>query len=98
KFGRKSYNRIRFGHGLGFTMSEERSREPENFDEPAPNLPLLDKLDRVIASLPPGDPARRDLLDLRPQVSDQSQTIAEARQMIEKLEEVIKKVTSPANR
>ena len=78
-------------------MSEER-REFENFDEPEVNLPLLDKLDRVIASLPPGDPIRRDLLELRPHVSDQSQTIAEARQMIEKLEEVIKKVTSPANR
>jgi proteasome-associated ATPase len=79
-------------------MSEERSRDFENFDEPASNLPLLDKLDHVIASLPPGDPIRRDLLDLRPQVSDQSQMIGEARQMIEKLEEVIKKVTSPANR
>jgi proteasome-associated ATPase len=78
-------------------MSEER-RDFENFDEPAANLPLLDKLDRVIASLPPGDPIRRDLLDLRPHVSDQSQMIGEARQMIEKLEEVIKKVTSPANR
>src|SRR5213082_1449541 len=79
-------------------MSEERSREFESFDEPASNLPLLDKLDRVIASLPPGDPIRHDLLDLRPHVSDQSQMIGEARQMIEKLEEVIKKVTSPANR
>jgi proteasome-associated ATPase len=79
-------------------MSDERSREVENFEEPEANLPLLDKLDRVIASLPPGDPIRRDLLDLRPQVSDQSQMIGEARQMIEKLEEVIKKVTSPANR
>jgi proteasome-associated ATPase len=79
-------------------MSDERSRELENFDEPASNLPLLDKLDRVIASLPPGDPIRRDLLELRPQVFDQSQMIGEARQMIEKLEEVIKKVTSPANR
>jgi len=79
-------------------MSEERSREFESFDEPASNLPLLDKLDRVIASLPPGDPIRRDLLDLRPHVSDQSQMIGEARQMIEKLEEVVKKVTSPANR
>jgi proteasome-associated ATPase len=79
-------------------MSEERSREFENFEEPASNLPLLDKIDRVIASLPPGDPIRRDLLDLRPQVFDQSQMIGEARQMIEKLEEVIKKVTSPANR
>jgi proteasome-associated ATPase len=79
-------------------MSDERSREFENFDEPASNLPLLDKLDHVIASLPPGDPIRRDLLELRPQVFDQSQMIGEARQMIEKLEEVIKKVTSPANR
>jgi proteasome-associated ATPase len=79
-------------------MSEERSREFESFDEPVSNLPLLDKLDRVIAALPPGDPIRRDLLDLRPHVSDQSQMIGEARQMIEKLEEVIKKVTSPANR
>ena len=79
-------------------MSDERSKEFESFDEPASNLPLLDKLDRVIASLPPGDPIRRDLLDLRPHVSDQSQMIGEARQMIEKLEEVIKKVTSPANR
>jgi len=79
-------------------MSEERSREFESFDEPASNQPLLDKLDRVIASLPAGDPIRRDLLDLRPQMFDQSQMIGEARQMIEKLEEVIKKVTSPANR
>jgi len=79
-------------------MSEERSREFESFDEPASNLPLLDRLDRVIAVLPPGDPIRRDLLDLRPHVSDQSQMIGEARHMIEKLEEVIKKVTSPANR
>src|SRR4051812_2063773 len=79
-------------------MSDERSRELENFEEPEANLPLLDKLDRVIASLPPGDPIRRDLLELRPQVFDQSQMIGEARHMIEKLEEVIKKVTSPANR
>jgi proteasome-associated ATPase len=79
-------------------MSEERSREFESLGEPDANIPLLDKLDRVIASLPPGDPIRRDLLDLRPQVFDQSQMIGEARQMIEKLEEVIKKVTSPANR
>src|SRR6202162_2086704 len=79
-------------------MSDERSKEFESFDEPASNLPLLDRLDRVIASLPPGDPIRRELLDLRPQISDQSQMIGEARQMSEKLEEVVKKVTSPANR
>src|SRR5215471_2589369 len=79
-------------------MSEERGKDFENFDESEANLPLLDKLDRIIASLTPGGAIRRDLLDLRPQVSDQSQMIGEARQMIEKLEEVIKKVTSPANR
>jgi proteasome-associated ATPase len=48
--------------------------------------------------LPPGDPVRRDLLDLRPRIFDQQETMVEARRMIEKLEEVIKKVTSPANR
>src|SRR5436853_529872 len=79
-------------------MSEERSRELGSRGEPEENLPLLDKLDQVIASLPPDDPIRRELLDLRPSVSDQSQMIGEARHMIEKLEEVIKKVTSPANR
>src|ERR1700686_912159 len=79
-------------------MSDERSREFESCDEPASNLPLLDKLDRVIASLPPGDSIRRELLDLRPDISEHEQTIVEARRMIEKLEEVVKKGTSPANR
>jgi len=79
-------------------MSEERGKEFESFDEVTANLPLLDKLDRVIALLPPGDPIRRELLDLRPKISDHEATIVEARHMIEKLEEVIKKVTSPANR
>src|SRR2546426_5639058 len=59
---------------------------------------LIDAFDRVIYSLPPGDPVRRDLLELRPQIFDQQETMVEARRMIEKLEEVIKKVTSPANR
>src|SRR5260370_8224514 len=59
---------------------------------------LIDSFDRVISSLPPGDPIRRDLLELRPQIFDQQETMVEARRMIEKLEEVIKKVTSPANR
>src|SRR6266513_3022296 len=59
---------------------------------------LVDAFDRVLSSLPPGDPIRRDLLELRPQIFDQQETMVEARRMIEKLEEVIKKVTSPANR
>src|SRR5206468_4575109 len=59
---------------------------------------LLDSFDQVIGSLPPGDPVRRELLQLRPQVLDQQETMIEARRLIEKLEEVVKKVTSPANR
>src|SRR6202171_4329853 len=77
-------------------MSDERSEGFEGREEN--RRTLLDAFDRVIALLPPGDPVRRELLDLRPDVADQSQMIGEARHMIEKLEEVIKKVTSPANR
>src|ERR1700758_2264615 len=79
-------------------MSDERSEGLQDGEGNSTPDNLLDSFDRVIAALPPGDPIRRDLLDLRPQVSDQSQMIGEARHMIEKLEKVIKKVTSPANR
>ncbi len=79
-------------------MSDERSKESEEFGESTRDLPLLEQFDRVIASLPPGNPIRRELLDLRPDISGREETIVEARRMIEKLEEVIKKVTSPANR
>src|SRR5919198_1192536 len=79
-------------------MSDERSEGLQGgVGDSSPNN-LLDSFDQVIASLPPGDPIRRDLLELRPQIFDQQETMVEARQMIEKLEEVIKKVTSPANR
>src|ERR1700687_3276370 len=79
-------------------MSDERSEGFEGGEENSGTRNLLDAFDRVIASLPPGDPIRRELLDLRPKISDHEATIVEARHMIEKLEEVIKKVTSPANR
>ncbi len=62
------------------------------------DLTALDLLDRTIAALPIGDPVRKALLNVRAQVSDQEDVINEARQTIEKMEEVIKKVTSPANR
>ncbi len=62
------------------------------------DVSALDLLDRTIASLPVGDPIRRALVNVRAQLSDQEDTINEARQTIEKMEEVIKKVTSPANR
>ncbi|PYK95311.1 MAG: hypothetical protein DME36_02505, partial [Verrucomicrobia bacterium] len=66
-------------------MSDERSKESEEFGESTRELPLLGQFDRVIASLPPGDPIRRELLDLRPDISAREETIVEARQMIEKL-------------
>src|SRR5262249_58757480 len=79
-------------------MSDERSEGLQGGEgDPGPEN-LLDSFDQVIASLPPGDQVRRDLLQLRPQILDQQETMVEARKMIEKLEEVIKKVTSPANR
>ena len=62
------------------------------------DMTALDLLDRTIAALPIGDPVRKALLNVRAQIVDQEDTINEARQTIEKMEEVIKKVTSPANR
>lgn len=76
-------------------MSDERF---EDLEEGPGDPSLLERLDRAIMSLPPGDAIRHDLLALRSSISDQEQTIAEAGRMIDKLEEVIKKVTSPANR
>ena len=58
----------------------------------------LNTVERLIASLPPGNPLRSELIDLRSGVAEQEEMIAEARQPIEQLDEVIKKVTSPANR
>ena len=79
-------------------MSDERSEGREGELGFSGQRSLLESFDRIIASLPPGDPMRRELLDLRPEVADHEQTIVEAHHMIEKLEEVVKKVTSPANR
>ena len=72
-------------------MSDERHEGERAFD-------LLDRIDLLIATLPPGDAMRRELLDLRMEISRHEEIFVEARQTIEKLEEVIKKVTSPANR
>ena len=77
-------------------MNEERAPEYGGFgSEPATPL---DTLERIVSSLPPGDPTRSELIRLRSNIADQEEVIAEARQTIEKLDEVIKKVTSPANR
>ncbi len=66
--------------------------------QPPGEMSALDLLDRTIAALPIGDPIRKALLGVRAQIVDQEDTISQAREAIEKMEEVIKKVTSPANR
>ncbi|MGA3171460.1 MAG: AAA family ATPase [Chthoniobacteraceae bacterium] len=62
------------------------------------SLSALESLDRTISSLGPEDPIRKELLDLRGQFASQEETMGEAREAIEKLEQIVKKVTSPANR
>src|SRR3981189_2551487 len=79
-------------------MSDERSEGFEGSSESARPRTLLEAFDHLITSLPAGDPMRIELLDLRPEISEHEETIVEAGRMIEKLEQVIKKVTSPANR
>ena len=81
-------------------MNDERSHEFENPGEAAgkPELTLLEAFDLLVASIPPENRHRRELYVLRSEIASQEETLGEARQMIEKLEEVIKKVTSPANR
>jgi len=77
-------------------MNEEKAPEYGGFSS-EPATPL-ETLERIIASLPPGDPARRELIDQRSSGAEKEEFICEARATIEKLDEVIKKVTSPANR
>src|SRR3981189_777320 len=72
-------------------MSDERHEGQREFD-------LLDRVDLLIATLPPGDALRRELLDLRMEISQREEIFVEARQTSEKLEEAVKNVTSPANR
>lgn len=74
---------------------DEQSFDFNSRDQP---LGLVEKLDRVIASLPPGDAMRRELIELRTEVAEQEGTMLEARQAIEKMEQIIKKLSSPANR
>src|ERR1035437_6580148 len=79
-------------------MSDERSEGFEGESQSRRPRTLLESFDQLIASFLTGDPIRAQLLNLRPDICDQEETIVEATRMIEKLEEVVKKVTSPANR
>ena len=78
---------------------EGMEKFPDSEDESGPReLTLLEAFDLLVASIPPENRHRRELYIMRSQLVAQEETIGEARQMIEKLEEVVKKVTSPANR
>jgi len=63
-----------------------------------PELSPLERIDRAIASVPPGHPLQRELIDLRASLSETEGTMAEARQAIEKLEQIVQKLSAPANR
>src|SRR6476620_12539266 len=82
-------------------MSDERKDysmpygAPRNDDD---QISLLEAFDRAVASLPPDNFARERLLALRAEIAAQEEMVGDAREMIEKLEQVIKKVTAPANR
>src|SRR5947207_2736794 len=76
---------------------EKEFAQPE--DESGPReLTLLEAFDLLVLSIPPENRHRRELYIMRSQIVAQEETIGEARRVIEKLEEVVKKVTSPANR
>jgi proteasome-associated ATPase len=81
-------------------MNDERSQEFEDTEDGAGKrqLSLLEAFDVILGSIPPDDRNRRELFLIRAEIAEQEETIGEAQQMIEKLEQVIKKVTSPANR
>ncbi|HEX3816945.1 MAG TPA: AAA family ATPase [Chthoniobacterales bacterium] len=80
-------------------MSDEWMR-PEEDDSPndEEEISLLEAFDRVVAMLPPDGFVRDRLVALRADIAAQEEMVGDARDMIEKLEQVIKKVTSPANR
>ncbi|MGC3988488.1 MAG: AAA family ATPase [Chthoniobacteraceae bacterium] len=61
-------------------------------------LTPTERVDRLMAMLPPGDALRKELTDLRISVGEHEDIMAEARETIEKMEQVIRKVTAPANR
>ena len=88
------------GETLRACMNEHPNDDLEKFGAVAgmEKISVLQAFDRIVAMVEPRDPLRSELLALREGIADQEEIIGDARQMIEKLEEVIKKVTSPANR
>jgi proteasome-associated ATPase len=81
-------------------MSDEWNPAREGDDSPNDEreISLLEAFDRAVAMLPSDNFARERLVALRAEIEAQEEMVGDAREMIEKLEQVIKKVTSPANR
>lgn len=81
-------------------MSDEWNQKPGRYGAPndEEQISLLEAFDRAVALLPPDNFARDRLMALRAEIAAQEEMVGDAREMIEKLEQVIKKVTSPANR
>ncbi len=81
-------------------MSDESKQDPDYYGSPAAEreISLLEAFDRAVALLPPDHLAHDRLIPLRAEIAAQEEMVGDAREMIEKLEQVIKKVTSPANR
>ncbi len=81
-------------------MSDEWNQNPGRYGAPNDEgqISLLEAFDRAVALLPPDNFARDRLMALRAEIAAQEEMVGDAREMIEKLEQVIKKVTSPANR
>lgn len=73
-------------------------QNPTHHPSSPEELSALERIDRAIASLPPGHPSLPDLVNLRSDVLEHESTMAEARQALEKMEQIIQKLTSPANR
>ncbi len=59
---------------------------------------LVEKLDELLVGLAPGDPLRRRMLDLRLMAAEQEDMLVEAQQALEKMEQIINKLSAPANR
>ncbi len=75
-------------------MQEDSSLE----SFPDDGISAIELLDRILSSDGLDDLHRRALLSARAMVAEQEDMVGEARQTIEKMDQIIKKVTSPANR
>jgi len=74
-------------------MSDERKENSTPYGSPNDDdqISLLEAFDRAVASLPLDNVARERLLALRAEIAAQEEMVGDAREMIEKLEQVIKK-------